>query len=110
MDDKAHKSGLTAYPCTGQSVVTAIDEARLFTQWSEFRTAFSDLRNIKSHFPSIPIMCLTATATPAVEEDIELLFRNPVVQKMSMNRPNFTLNVEELKEVEPIQTVCKKGR
>ena len=55
-------------------------------------------------------MCLTATATPAVEEDIELLFRNPVVQKMSMNRPNFTLNVEELKEVEPIQTVCKKGR
>ena len=98
MDDKAHKSGLTAYPCTGQSVVTAIDEARLFTQWSEFRTAFSDLRNIKSHFPSIPIMCLTATATPAVEEDIKLLIRNPVVQKKSMNRPNVTLNVEELKD------------
>jgi len=45
-----------------------------------------------------------------VEEDIKLLFRNPVVEKMSMNSPNFTLNVEELKKIEPIQTVCKKGR
>ena len=43
-------------------------------------------------------MCLTATATPAVEEDIKLLLRNPVVQKKSMNRPNVTLNVEELKD------------
>ena len=43
-------------------------------------------------------MCLTATATPTVEEDIKLLLRNPVVRKMSMNRPNVTLNVEEVKE------------
>jgi len=81
-----------------QLSLIAIDEAHLFAEWSEFHTAFSDLRNIKSHFPSIPIMVLTATATPAVEEDIKLLLRNQVVQKISMNRPNVTLNVEELKE------------
>ena len=98
MTKPANQAKLHTLVRANQLSLIAIDEAHLFTEWSEFRTAFSDLRNIKSHLPSIPIMCLTATATPAVEEDIKLLLRNPFVQKMSMNRPNVTLNVEELKE------------
>ena len=74
----------------------AIDEAHLFTEWSDFRSAFSDLRRLKSDFSSVPIMPLTATVTANVEEDITLLLRNPVTSKSSMNRPNVTLNVEEL--------------
>ena len=72
----------------------AIDEAHLFTEWSDFRIAFGDLRKLKSDFQSTPIMALTATATPAVD-DIKLL-RNPVTKRTSINRPNITLNVEEL--------------
>ena len=41
-------------------------------------------------------MALTATASPTVEEDMKLLLRDPVVTKSSVNRPNVTLNVEEI--------------
>ena len=74
----------------------AIDETHLFTEWNDFRSAFSELRKLKSEFPTVPIMALTATATENVEEDIKLMLRNPVTTKCSMNRPNVTLNVEEL--------------
>lgn len=74
----------------------AIDEAHLFTEWSDFRCAFNELRKLKSEFPTVPLMALTATTTSNVEEDIKLLLRNPVTTKCSMNRPNVTLSVEEL--------------
>ena len=69
----------------------AIDEAYLFTEWSDFRNvfAFSDLRKLKLDFQSTPIMALTAA-------DIKLLLRNRVTQKTSINRPNITIHVEEL--------------
>ena len=73
-----------------------IDEAHLFTEWKDFRSAFGELRRLKTEFGCVPIMALTATATPSVEEDIKLLLRNPVINKSSMNRPNVTLSVEEL--------------
>ena len=42
-------------------------------------------------------MTLTATATPDVEEELKnAVLRNPVIQKVSMNRPNIALHVEEL--------------
>ena len=62
----------------------------------DFRSAFSELRKLKSEFPTIPLMALTATATTAVKEEMQLLLRNPVISQSSMNRPNVTLNVEEL--------------
>ena len=65
MTKPANQAKLHTLVRANQLSLIAIDEAHLFTEWSEFRTAFSDLRNIKSHFPSIQIMCLTATATPA---------------------------------------------
>ena len=40
----------------------AIDEAHLFTEWNDFRSAFSELRRLKTEFCSVPIT-LTATAT-----------------------------------------------
>lgn len=41
-------------------------------------------------------MALSATATTDVEEKICHALRNPIMQKKSINRPNITLNVEEL--------------
>ena len=75
----------------------AIDKVHLFTEWNDFRSAFSELRKLKSEFPTIPLMALTATATTAVKEEMQLLLRNPVISQSSMNRPNVTLKVEELK-------------
>ena len=48
-------------------------------------------------FPDVPIMALTATATPDVEGDIKKLLRNPLTVKASINRPNITLNAHEVK-------------
>ena len=46
----------------------AIDEAHLVTEWADFRCAFSELKELKLDFPTVPIMALTATGTPEVEE------------------------------------------
>ncbi len=75
----------------------AIDEAHLVIEWSDFRNAFSELRRLKSDFPNVPIMALTATATKNVENEIIMqLLRYPVFSKCSVNCPNITLKVEEL--------------
>ena len=90
-------SKLHALVQANQLLLIAIDEAHLYSEWSDFRTAFSDLKNIKFDFPTIPLMALTATATPDVEEELKnAVLRNPVIQKVSMNRPNIALYVQEL--------------
>ena len=53
-----------------------IDEAHCISMWgNDFRPAYRDLRNIRLHFPKVPIMALTATATPAVQNDIVKLLK-----------------------------------
>ena len=39
-----------------QLLLIAIDEAHLYSEWSDFRTAFSDLKNIKFDFPTTPLI------------------------------------------------------
>ena len=55
-----------------------IDEAHLYTDWCSFRSAFTDLKNFKYNFPDTPIMALTATAKPVVDE-----IKIPVIEKAS---------------------------
>lgn len=90
----------------------AIDEAYLFTEWSDFRSAFSELKKLKSEFPAALIMALTATATANVENDINLLLRNAITSKSSLNRPNITLNVEKLAHdnTVPLQFSLQRGQ
>ena len=74
----------------------AIDEAHLYTEWNDFRNAFSDLWRLKSDFLNVLFMALTASATETVENNIKLLLQNPVISKSSVNQPNITLKAEEL--------------
>ena len=80
----------------GKLSLLAIDEAHLFCEWSDFRKAYTSLETLHTSFRNTPIMALTATATPKVEDTIKKLLRNPVVSKSSVNRPNITLSTTEL--------------
>ena len=74
----------------------AIDEAHLCHQWLQFRTAYGDLEQLKIEFPTVPLLCLTATAPPSVIGSIMKLLRDPVISSASIDRPNVFLACEEI--------------
>ncbi len=74
----------------------AIDEAHCISEWGhDFRPEYRNLRNIIKQLGSIPIIGLTATATPKVQEDIlkNLDMVNATSYKASFNRPNLYYEV-----------------
>jgi ATP-dependent DNA helicase RecQ len=75
----------------------AIDEAHCISEWGhDFRPEYRNLRIILDQFKQrTPIIALTATATPKVQEDImkNLRISNAKVFKASFNRPNLYYEV-----------------
>ena len=75
----------------------AVDEAHCISEWGhDFRPEYRNLRVILEQFKqSIPIIALTATATPKVQEDImkNLGISKAQVFKASFNRPNLYYEV-----------------
>jgi ATP-dependent DNA helicase RecQ len=74
----------------------AIDEAHCISEWGhDFRPEYRNLRNIIRQLGDIPIIGLTATATPKVQEDIlkNLDMTDANTFKASFNRPNLYYEV-----------------
>jgi len=50
----------------------AVDEAHCISQWGyDFRPAYLKIADLRIHFPDVPILAVTATATTAVQNDIQ---------------------------------------
>ncbi len=74
----------------------AVDEAHCISEWGhDFRPEYRELTELRDHFPGVPVMALTATATPRVREDIVALLRlrEPRRYVASFNRPNLLYRV-----------------
>jgi len=70
----------------------AIDEAHCISEWGhDFRPEYRNLKVIINKIADVPIIALTATATPKVQDDIQktLGMTNALVFKESFNRPNL---------------------
>ena len=79
----------------------AIDEAHCISEWGhDFRPEYRRLREIIEAIHRVPIIALTATATPKVQQDIQknLGMTNANVFKASFNRPNLYYEVNPKKE------------
>ncbi|XP_037782725.1 Werner syndrome ATP-dependent helicase homolog isoform X2 [Penaeus monodon] len=75
----------------------AVDEAHCVSQWGhDFRVSYRRLGILRTSFPKIPILTVTATATKTVREDIcsSLGLRSPEITITSFDRPNLYLEVK----------------
>lgn len=76
----------------------AVDEAHCVSEWGhDFRPEYRLLAPLRKLFPRVPLLALTATATPRVREDIKtsLGLRSPLEFMASFNRPNLFLEVKQ---------------
>ena len=74
----------------------AVDEAHCISQWGyDFRPPYLLVSEVRNIIPEVPVIALTATATPAVVEDIQkkLLFKKHNVIKVSFLRENLAYMV-----------------
>lgn len=79
------------------SMIT-VDESHCISQWGyDFRPAYLKIAEIRQLLPDVPILALTATATPAVVKDIQarLDFRRENVFRMSFERQNLAYIVRK---------------
>ena len=84
------------------SLIT-VDESHCISQWGyDFRPAYLKIADIRQLLPGVPVIALTATATPEVVNDIQqrLQFRQENVFRMSFERKNLAYVVRHTEDKE----------
>ena len=93
------------------SMIT-VDESHCISQWGyDFRPAYLKIAEIRELLPDVPVLALTATATPEVVKDIQarLHFRHKNVFRMSFERNNLAYIVRKTEELIVAEYTVFKG-
>lgn len=75
-----------------------VDESHCISQWGyDFRPSYLKIADIREQIPGVPVLALTATATPEVVNDIQerLKFKEKNVFQKSFSRPNLSYTVRK---------------
>ena len=93
----------------------AVDEAHCISQWGyDFRPSYLRIAELRERLPEVPVLALTASATPAVARDImrQLRFAEPHVLRSSFARPNLSYAVrhDERQERATASRGAQRGR
>lgn len=83
----------------------AVDESHCISQWGyDFRPAYLEIAQVREMLPNVPILALTATATPEVVKDIQekLHFKEDNVFRMSFQRSNLAYIVHHTDDKEGV--------
>lgn len=79
-------------PAMNVSLVV-VDEAHCVSQWGyDFRPPYLRIAQLREELPGVPLIAVTASATPVVQEDIlaQLRLHHPKVFRQSFERPNIS--------------------
>ncbi len=79
--------------------IIAVDEAHCISQWGyDFRPPYLRIAELRTVFPGVPVIALTASATPWVQEDIcdKLLFKERNIFRQSFEKPNLSFSAFEV--------------
>ncbi|MET0461832.1 MAG: ATP-dependent DNA helicase RecQ [Chitinophagaceae bacterium] len=79
--------------------LVAVDEAHCVSQWGyDFRPPYLRIAALREELHDVPVLALTASATPDVQQDIidKLQLQKPIIFRQSFERPNLSYSVFEV--------------
>ena len=91
--EKLAREGFVAELRTWNIALIVVDEAHCISQWGyDFRPSYLKINTLRTAFPGLPILALTASATPEVVADIadKLAMRSPQIFSRSFARDNIS--------------------
>ncbi len=110
LQNETFRQKLSHLPIT----LIAVDEAHCISQWGyDFRPSYLKIAEIREYFPDAKVVALTASATKAVVEDIQLklAFKNQKVFRQSFVRENlrYVVQLEENKYERLLKLISNIG-